>query len=184
MFELRFYRQARLEPKWYYQILSFVRVHWPRGFGGENLYRDWISRPAYDPVGFVLTHGDLLVAHAQVLHKDVQHEGETFSLYGLSTVFTYPSFRGQGHGQRVVLAAMEHMLAQPDIDLAMTNCVEHNVGFYEKCGWRFVDNVLLMGSRSAPEPLDERVALIYVSDKAQAHQQALETVPIYFEEEW
>ena len=184
MFELVFYRPEELTDKWTYQILSFVRQEWPEGFVGELQHREWLSRTEHDPVGFLITHGNLLVAHAQVLHKPVQHVGETLEFYGLSGVFTYRNFRGQGHGRRVVEAAIAYMLEQPDVDVAMTNCQNDNVGFYEKCGWAFAENVLLVGDRSAPEVLDERLALMCLSDKAIAHRHALETVPIYFEDEW
>ena len=79
---------------------------------------------------------------------------------------------------------MAYMAMQPGADVAMTNCEAHNVGFYEKCGWRFAENVLLVGSHSAPEVLDERLAIRCLSAKAQRFSHELETVPIYFEEEW
>ena len=81
-----------LAGKWFYQIISFWRIDDADGFMGENLGRNWISREEEHVRYFIIYTGDILIAHAEVLSKDIEHEGIEYRIYGLGGVMTYPAF--------------------------------------------------------------------------------------------
>lgn len=176
------YPQHELPQHWFYQIISFLRINFTDGFVGKLQFRNWISSPRYHPVHLVIGHEDILIAHTEVLSKTLVHNGKPYRVYGLSGVLTYPAFRGQGYGKQVVQLGMDYIRRQPDADVGLVTCEEHNVGFYQKCGWDFTNNVVLAGDKSSPEASNERTALMYVSDHARRNRQDFETIPIYFGE--
>ena len=53
-----------LPPKWFYQIISFLRIDDPAGFVGRNQTRNWISRDEEHVRHFLVHVGDILIAHA------------------------------------------------------------------------------------------------------------------------
>ena len=179
--ELASYHGEALAGKWFYQIISFLRIDDAEGFMGENLSRNWISREEEHVRYFVIYTGDILISHTEVLSKDIEHEGIGYRFYGLGGVMTYPAWRGQGYGRRVVGAATEFVMAQPDVDLALLTCAEHNRGFYEKCGWEFTEAVKIdVGEGEESEELTEAIALRYVSEKARENKAAFERTMIWF----
>ena len=179
--ELASYRGQELAAKWFYQIISFWRIDDAEGFMGDNLGRNWISREEEHVRYFIIYTGDILISHTEVLSKDIEHEGIEYRLYGLGGVMTYPAFRRQGHGRRVVGAATEYLMAQPDVDLALLTCGQHNRGFYEKCGWEFTEVVKIdVGEGEESEELTEAIALRYVSEKARENKAAFERTMIWF----
>src|SRR5690348_5357747 len=77
--------------KW--QVISFTRMQWPEGFVGKNQFRDWITPEKYHSLHFVLMANELLISYVGVVWKELEHAGEIYKTYGLSGVFTFPSFR-------------------------------------------------------------------------------------------
>jgi hypothetical protein len=73
--ELADYPAKALPEKWFYQIISFLRIDDPDGFVGANQTRNWISRAEEHGRHFVLYSGDVLISHAEVLWKEIEHEG-------------------------------------------------------------------------------------------------------------
>src|SRR5919199_832044 len=96
------YVDEELPPELKCQVLSFMRVEWTDGFAGANRLRDWITSPERHPLHFVLVENELLISYAGVVWQMLEHAGENFKTYGLSGVFTYPAFRGEGHGSCIV----------------------------------------------------------------------------------
>lgn len=96
------YPQDQLPARLKCQILAFLRINYPEGFTGVNRLRDWISSPDTHPVSIMLVEAGILISHTEVLWKELEHGGQRYKAYGLSGVFTYPAFRGQGYGQQIV----------------------------------------------------------------------------------
>ncbi|MBZ0294122.1 MAG: GNAT family N-acetyltransferase [Anaerolineae bacterium] len=181
---LTIYPRQALPEKWFYQIIAFLRINHTEGFVGENQFRNQISPAAYHPVSIVLGRGDVLIAHTEVLWKTITHHEQDYIIYGLSGVLVYPAFQGQGYGRKIVQAGTDYIRNQPNADLAIVICDAQNVAFYEKCGWQFVDNRLLLGDRSNPYHSEEKFALRFLSDRAKQHQGDFKNSPIYFGDEW
>jgi ribosomal protein S18 acetylase RimI-like enzyme len=57
---------------------------------------------------------------------------------GVSSVMTYPAFRGEGHSSALLRRAASHIEAS-GMDFGMLFCDEHNVSFYERLGWQVLD---------------------------------------------
>ena len=91
--ELASYHKRELPERMFYQIISFLRIDDPKGFTGGNQTRNWISGDEEHLRHFVLHAGDILISHAEVLKKDIEHEGLAYRLYGLGGILTYPAFR-------------------------------------------------------------------------------------------
>lgn len=179
--KLASYHKRELPEKWFYQIISFLRMDDPAGFAGRNQSRNWISEDEEHVRHFVMHVGDILISHPEVLRKDIEHEGLTYRLYGLGGVLTYPAFRRQGHGTRVVRAATQYAVTQPDADVALLTCSQEHQGFYAQCGWEFTGSVTVhVGPREAPVELGDHAALHCISDKARDNRAAFEEDPVYF----
>ena len=178
---LRFASQD-LPPDIKCQILSFLRIQWPEGFMGENLYRDWISRPEYQPVHFILVEQGILIAHTEVLRKDLPHAGETYRVIGLSGVFTYPAFRRQGYGRHIAEAGTQYIDAS-DADAGIFHCDSYLVGFYSACGWTPLLNARTYVTTKDGYVLSDEVMIMrFLSEKGKRGRAAFETEPVYFGE--
>jgi predicted N-acetyltransferase YhbS len=183
MIELRFYPAEELPSDLKWQILSFLRVTWPGGFVGENRLRDWISPPEDRPRHFVLVENGLLVSHAEVVWKYLDHAGETYKAYGLSGVFTYPSFRGQGYGRQVVDAGTKTIRAS-DADVGMFHCAPGLGPFYAASGWIPLPGATTwVGRKSAPVVSDELLMMLFLSEKGRRGRPAFEREALYFGED-
>lgn len=134
MIQLLEYEQSGLPKKYLFQVLTFLRVQWPEGFVGENRYRSWITRADVHPRSFLLVENNLVISHAQVVWKDLEHARQVYKTYGITGVFTFPSLRGQGYGNQIIHAATSY-IAHSDADIGMFHCDPGLADFYALCGW-------------------------------------------------
>lgn len=176
------YPGNELPPDLKCQILSFLRIMWPEGFIGENRLRDWISKEENHPVHIVLVEDGILISHTEVLWKYLDHAGETYKAYGLSGVFTYPPFWGQGYGRRIVDAGTAYIEAS-DADIGIFHCDPRLVGFYTGSGWIPMKNATtLAGAKDDPVISDELMMMRFLSEKGKRGRSAFESEPVYFGE--
>jgi GNAT superfamily N-acetyltransferase len=162
------------------QIRAYARVQWPFLYRSQKTIWDYTphDRPTID---FVITDGEILVSHAAVNWRDVPHADQTWRVYGLSSVFTYPDWRKGGYGSQVVRAATQHILAQPDADLAMLFCAPRLEPFYTAAGWTPAAGAhILYGDPASPSRRTDNLAMmLFVSDRARAARPLFETQPVY-----
>jgi predicted N-acetyltransferase YhbS len=175
------YSPAALPPELKCQALSFLRVEWYEGFTGENRLRDWITREEDHPLHFVLVEAGLLISHTNVVWKYLEHGGESYKLYGLTGVFTYPQFRGQGFGSRIVARATATIQAS-DADVAMFHCDPALRDFYGRLGWEALPQATTyIGPPEAPILVDDEVLMMrFISPKGRQGRPAFERQPIFF----
>ncbi|MEO6434765.1 MAG: GNAT family N-acetyltransferase [Tepidisphaeraceae bacterium] len=165
--ELQFYRKLDVPRDIALQIASAVRFIWPNFFGKTPPL--WESTPyPNDCLHFVLTEGDILISHAIVSARTLAHSGETFNVYGLSSVFCYPSHRGGGFGEQVVAAATDYIRKQPDADLALLFCGERVKSLYLRQRWQHLPDLQIHFGDDKPFN-DGHVLTLFVSDRARAH---------------
>ena len=165
--------------KW--QAVSFLRVQYPLGFVNENRLRDWVTREDDHPIHIVLVEKGILISHTNVVWKYLDHAGETYKAYGLTGVFTYPSFRRQGYGSRVIKAGTDYIL-KSDTDIAMFYCDEKLKNFYARHGWIHMDkSVSYTGEKERALRVDDEILMmLFISPKGQRGRAAFEREPIYF----
>ena len=102
----------------------------------------------------------------------------------VSSVFTYPQFRREGYGRRVVDAATR-LLEGSGADVGMLWCARELEGFYGRSGWAAGGaSPTLVGERDRPVPEDHGGhavlrMMLYVSEKGRAARAAFEREPVY-----
>jgi GNAT superfamily N-acetyltransferase len=177
------YPSNEIPPHLKYQILSFLRITWPEGFVGENRLRNWISAEGVHSISLMVVKQDILISHVEVVWKYLDHDGKTYKVYGLSGVLTYPDFRGQGYGKRIVDKGTAYIEAS-DADIAMFHCDKSLKGFYENCGWIPMETaVTYVGSKDNPAISNELLMMRFLSERGKMSRLAFESIPFYFGED-
>jgi GNAT superfamily N-acetyltransferase len=166
--ELRAYRKPDVPREIAIQIASYVRVQWP-GITRRRtpLWEGTIYPP--DGLHFVLTDGDVLISHAMVASRRLEHGRKAFNVFGLSSVFCYPTHRGSGFGAQVVAAATAHIRHERDADLALLFCGERVQSLYARCGWEVVPGMRIRYGDDNREFNDGHVMTLFVSERTRAH---------------
>jgi GNAT superfamily N-acetyltransferase len=181
--ELQTFADDELPAELKCQILCAHRIEWPGGYVGENRLRDWVQRPRFHPRHFLLVERGILVSYVGVVWKLLEHGGETYKTYGLSGVYTYPAFRREGHGRRLVDAATA-FIRTSDADIGLFMCKPRNVRFYAAAGWIPMPRTALFGGpRSAPYPSGEVTLTGFFSEKGKRGRVSFETGPIFFDDD-
>lgn len=185
MDELRTYTSAALPESLKWQAVSFLRVHYPDGFINENRLRDWITKEEDHPIHIVLVEQGLLISHTNVVWKHLDHDGIMYKAYGLTGVFTYPSFRGQGYGSKVVAAGTDYIV-RSDADIAMFYCEPSLMNFYARHGWVCMDkSVSFIEEKDQPVRVDDEILMMmFVSPKGQRGRAVFEHKPIYLRSDY
>jgi predicted acetyltransferase len=179
MLKQKIYKTGELPSDIKWQVLSFLRIQWPEGFQGANRFRNWITEESLYPVSFVRMENDLLLSYAEIVWKNLEHCGVMFKTYGLTGIFTYPSFRSEGHGLSVVKAAKQYIEKQKDGDVTFFTTMTK--GFYEKAGFIRMERVkTLYGDKSKPKSSPETAYMLFLSEKGKRARQHFETKPVYF----
>src|SRR5205823_1594193 len=157
--ELRTYRRHEMPRDLAWQVRSYTRIQWP--FLDVTGSRWWDFTPRdNNSIHFMITDGELLISHCSANWRDIEHAGQTYNVFGLSTVFTYPAFRKAGHAQRVVNAASDY-IRQSEADLAMLFCGHPLRQFYSGCGWEPIDSArIFYGDRSNPKLKDDNLVMM------------------------
>ncbi len=159
------------------QVVSFMRIYAWQVFQSKPIGWDFTD-PESHPLSFALVEQDVLISHALVSWRALTQAGETYKMYGLSAVFTYPQFEKQGYGRQVVGAATAHILAS-DADAAMLGCKPHLIPFYAASAWSDMPTTqILYGSKSAPTQ-GSHVMMLFVSEKGRQNRLAFEREPVY-----
>jgi len=181
MAELLTFTSAQFPEYLKWQAVSFLRVQWPGGFLGENRLRDWVTREDDHPIHIVLVEQNILISHTNVVWKYLEHDGEMYKAYGLTGVFTFPSFRGQGYGSQVIAAGTEY-IQKSDADIAMLYCDESLRNLYANQGWRHMKtSTSYIGTKEQPERVDDEILMmLFLSQKGQHGRKTFETNPILF----
>lgn len=174
------YPQDELPPHLKCQILAFLRITYPEGFVGANRLRDWISTPDNHPVSILLVEAGILISHTEVVWKELRHADTSYKVYGLTGVFTYPAFQGQGYGRRIVELGSAYIDAS-DGDIGLFHCAPHLEPFYRQCGWTPMHHAItLVGNPATPVASAELLMMRFLSDKGQRGRATFEQQPIYF----
>jgi hypothetical protein len=179
--ELLTYTSADLPEGLKWQAVSFLRVQYPDGFMNENRLRHWITREDDHPIHIVIVEREILISHTNVVWKHLDHDGVTYKAYGLTGVFTYPSFRGQGFGSKAVAAGTDCIL-RSDADIAMLYCEGSLMNFYARHGWIYMDKSIsfIEEKKRLVRVDDEILMMLFISAKGQRGRAAFERKPIYF----
>jgi hypothetical protein len=177
MVQQHMYKTEELPSDIKWQVLSFIRIQWPEGFQGANRLRDWITKKELHPVSFVRMENNLVLSYAEVVWKNLEHCGIVYKTYGLTGVFTYPSFRKEGQGLAVIKAAKKYIEDQKDGDIVFF--ITKTKGFYEKAGFIRLEQVkTLYGDQNNPWTSPETAYMLFLSEKGKQGRKDFETKPV------
>ncbi len=128
------------------QVLALQDQAWPGDETQEPAGAEPgpVHDPALHPLSMVLVRDGKVVAALDILTKTIVHEGERYTVSGLSTVVTDASERGRGYGHRLVVAARER-IERSGADLGIFTCDAPLRGFYERAGWSLLPGAVLVG---------------------------------------
>lgn len=160
-----------------------MRVQWPSIFAGERQFVTDTFPPELDPVHFVAAEGELLISYASIIRMDLEHGGKTYKTYGFGNMLTFPSFRGQGYGTRVLELATD-FIKRSDVNVAMLFCAENREPFYVKRGWEFTRSPTLIGTPNHHTTHDLSRMMLFVSQKSQQARRDFEEQPVYVDKPW
>lgn len=159
------------------QIVSFMRVYAPQVFQSKPIGWDFVDAMPH-PVSVALVEQNILISHALVTWRWLTHAEQAHKMYGLSAVFTYPEFRGQGYGHQVVSAATRYILESAP-DAAMLRCKPELYPFYQASGWITMESARLRIGAPDAAPEMGRVMMLFISKQGQQSREVFEREPVY-----
>lgn len=179
MYPIQQYAWNELPSGLAYQIASFIRLIWLNELKGEDRFWDFFNSPEV-AAHFVISERDILISHALIRRREIEHQGSTYKLLGVGAVMTYPAFRGEGYASRVVEAVTNYILSS-DADVGMLFTDTELEPFYARWGWVSINHPgITSGDPDHPElEADAFTMMLFVSDKAQAHHADFERGPIF-----
>lgn len=181
--ELNITSQADFPAALRWQAIGFMRTEWPFIFRGRLEYMTETYDPEHDPVHFCVTEGESLLSYAAIMRVAIEQADARWSAYGLRNVFTFPPYRGRGHGRQVVTAASEYVRGS-DVDLSILFCEPAMEPFYAACGWRTASGTTYLASPGGYRPMEEARMILLVSERARQHADELLCTALYLPWHW
>jgi GNAT superfamily N-acetyltransferase len=182
--ELHVYDHREFPSDLNWQAISFMRVEWPSILlGGHRLGTE--TYPAeHRPVHFVVSEQNLLISYAAIMHLMLDHADHYYQVAAFGNVFTFPAFRGEGHGRQVVGAAT-HFIQTSGVDLGIVFCKPHLVSFYRASGWGLIDGGgTRVGTPASFTDHPYHRLMLFVSNHGRENRAAFEQYPLYIESPW
>jgi predicted N-acetyltransferase YhbS len=172
-------------PKIYkWQVLSFMKMEWPFIFSGQYQFSEDTYPPEQDPIHFVISQGDALISHAEIIKMKLDHAGTDYLVYGLGNVFTFPPYRGNGYGKEAVKAGTSY-IAKSDADVAILFCDPGLKSFYEKAGWAGLPQASTrIGTPKESEENDGLRMMLLLSERGKAGYASFVNQPLYIDDPW
>jgi GNAT superfamily N-acetyltransferase len=177
--EIQLYRSnAALPEHLRGQILALIRIGFHDSAGD---YRGPAALPEeWHPMHAVGVEGDVILSYAGVVRQQIRHAGELFRTYGLSSVYTFPHYRGAGLGSRIVGRATAEIEQAGDGDIALLFTYDARVPFYERCGWQVMPAMrCLAGDPAKPQPDEDLPMMLFLSAKGRRRRAAFEHTQVY-----
>ncbi|GHO85898.1 GNAT family N-acetyltransferase [Dictyobacter formicarum] len=167
------------------QIIAMMQREWPQAFAGKSDGEiAWPDNLATQPTSFVLLADHTVICHVAVPWKIIQHEGESYKVFGLNEVMTRPAYRHQGLGLRLVKGAAD-FIEQSEADLSIFTCQPPLVSFYHQGGWEQASHTnLIGGTREKPfrsNTLGLATMIRFFSPRARQHRSDFTRADVYLE---
>jgi GNAT superfamily N-acetyltransferase len=163
--ELAVYTNQTLPSPHEHQIRSFIRLHWH----DEYLYNldSPLVPPERHPRHIVVAERHALLSYARIVWVPFVHIGESWRLYCLGDVLTYPAWRLQGYASAVVAEATRLIRADTAADLGILFCNPELADFYAAHGWSAAPALKATKGFDEREPQLGLAMLLLLSERAQ-----------------
>lgn len=125
----------------------------------------WYHTPeAGDDLWFGARREGRLIGSARLVHRRIDTVGRALDVGGIANVCSHPDARGQGAAAACMEAAQRYIASGGRVDFGLLFCSEAR-GFYEKLGWRTVENPLYIrdphGDRQRTHASPTEYAMIF-----------------------
>jgi hypothetical protein len=177
------YPQSDFPPIFKWQALAFMRVEWPFVFTGDRQFVTETFPRELDPVHFVAAQSDLLISYASVFRLDLKHAGKAYKGFGFGNMLTFPSFRAQGYGTRVLSLATD-FIKHSDVDISILFCESKRESFYMRHGWEVTLSSTRIGVPEHYKNHDLTRMMLFVSENGRRSRMDFEEQPVYIDEPW
>lgn len=180
------YSQADFPAILKWQAISFMRMEWPYIFTDEQdgKYANETYPIEYQPVHFAVTEGDTLISYAATILEAITHANRSYKVCGLGNVFTFPPYRREGNGGKVLELATNE-IKKSDVDVAILFCEPANVSFYAKAGWiSTASSTYIADGKNDYEIHDEQRMMLFVSNKGKQGKSDFEQRSVYLDWAW
>jgi GNAT superfamily N-acetyltransferase len=163
------------------QINTYIRVEWPTAPDIARHIHDPVRLEHLHPAHLVIAEDETVIAYASVMWKMLEHGGQTYRMYGIGAVFTFPTHRGLGYGRRIAEAATEYIDQTGLADLAILFTYEHLIRFYATLGWEYMPTTtMLKGERDNPVAEETKTMMRFISLQGQGGRESFENNQVYF----
>ena len=167
--------------KW--QALAFMRVEWSYIFTEDERFLTETYPIEFQPVHFVVTEGKTLISYAATIQTTLEHANRSYKVCGLGNVFTFPPYRKEGHGHKVLELAT-NAIEQSDVDVAILFCNRSNASFYASEGWISTLSPTYIADGEDYYEDDEQRMMLFISDQGKQGQSDFEQQPVYLDWTW
>ncbi len=181
--EYKIYSQIEFPAVLKWQALAFMRTEWSYIFEEEDKFLTETYQPKFNPIHFVSKQGDLLISYAAIVQTTLKHVDHIYQVCGFGNMFTFPPYRREGHGHKLLQMATE-MIQQSEVDLGILYCDSKLESFYASGDWITTRSPTRFGNPSKYEDGDEQRMMIFVSDKGQQNREDFENLPVYVDWTW
>jgi GNAT superfamily N-acetyltransferase len=181
--ELLIYPQAEMPAVYKWQAVAFMRTQWPSIFRGDARFMGEPYPPELSPVHFAIAEGDALLSYAATLRLTLPHGGQRYEVMGFGNMFTFPPYRGEGHGWQVLDAATR-LIRQSDVDVAALFCEPALEAFYGAAGWSVTHSPTRRGTPTGYTNCDILRMMLFVSEKGRQARADFEALPFYVDWTW
>ena len=180
---LRIYEEQDFPSAYNWQAIAFMRCEWPSIFQGDILYLSAPYPPELHPVHFVMAEGDSLLSYATIMKLNIPHAGQDFAVYGFGNMLTFPPYRKQGYGRRILHAATEH-IHKSNVDAAILFCDKSLENYYAQEGWVTIRSTTYLGYSGQPVAYEPSRMMLFVSEKGKAGRTDFENSALYIDYPW
>jgi GNAT superfamily N-acetyltransferase len=177
------YPDDQIAPVLLWQAIAFMRVEWPFIFQGSGRYAANTYPPELHPVHIVAAESDVLLSYAAAFRLPLTHTGVPFTVFAFGNMFTFPPYRHEGLGQRVLDRASQFIHAS-GVDLGLLFCHPELAPFYRKSGWEPVQASTYIGYGTHQHHHEALTMALYVSEKGKQAKERFDTEPLVVAEAW
>lgn len=136
------------------------------------------------PVIFSIVEKEKLISRAEVIEFDIVHSGQIYKVGGICNVLTFPLFRNQGYGKKVIEAATNYIVSS-GADIGILFCDPKFELFYASRGWEVIENsITRIGTPESYKPYGNIRMMLFVSEKGKNGRSAFTNQPMYIKHIW
>ncbi len=178
------YSQTDFPEVFKWQALAFMRVEWPFAFSGDERFMTETYPIEFQPVHFAVIEGKTLISYAATICLTLEHANRSYKVCGFGNMFTFPPYRGEGHGHQILKLAT-NAIKQSDVDVAILFCDPSRASFYALEGWiSTLSPTYIADGEDNYEVYDEQRMMLFISDKGKQGQSDFEQQPVYVDWAW